>query len=344
MSRITLNNYEAFLLDYLEGNISSDDAAELMLFAAQHPELEIDLEDGLIELTDFTIATLTDADKESLKELAELEVLVVEQMDEELSSSGRLDQLKTKYPQKYLDVVADYEKTKLVADSLHLELKAELKQPLVINIYWRVAVAAAIIGFIVTFLPWNSFNEGNMATQEETAIDRETSAPLKAIHPINLVHHKTFNFDNKDKEQVNSNLSNDKLVADEITNTIDSLKDVEEFQENMEFNIALDTSNQEPRLEDEIVIENDSIVVPTIIEEVNKQEVADISSPKSLTVPEFLAEKVLKVEKQEEEPLLASILDQKTNWDVDYNETESNEKKITQFKVGKFEFYKSSKK
>lgn len=48
MNNIHLENYEAFLLDYAEGNLSPELSAELMLFLAQHPELSVDLE-GLSE-------------------------------------------------------------------------------------------------------------------------------------------------------------------------------------------------------------------------------------------------------------------------------------------------------
>jgi hypothetical protein len=43
MSKINLDNYEAFLLDYAEGNLSENDIMELKTFALTHPELEIDL-------------------------------------------------------------------------------------------------------------------------------------------------------------------------------------------------------------------------------------------------------------------------------------------------------------
>lgn len=46
MEKIGLHNYEAFLLDYLEGNLAEPEVAELKLFAMTHPELEIDLDMG----------------------------------------------------------------------------------------------------------------------------------------------------------------------------------------------------------------------------------------------------------------------------------------------------------
>ena len=45
MSLITKNNYEAFLLDYVEGNLSPEHTAELMLFFENNPELKEDLDD-----------------------------------------------------------------------------------------------------------------------------------------------------------------------------------------------------------------------------------------------------------------------------------------------------------
>jgi hypothetical protein len=50
MKRIDFTNYEAWLLDYAEGNLSAENTAELLLFLEQHPELKIDVE-GLMEFT-----------------------------------------------------------------------------------------------------------------------------------------------------------------------------------------------------------------------------------------------------------------------------------------------------
>jgi len=45
MSKITTYNYEAFLLDYLEGNLPAEDIAELILFINNNPALNIELND-----------------------------------------------------------------------------------------------------------------------------------------------------------------------------------------------------------------------------------------------------------------------------------------------------------
>jgi hypothetical protein len=45
MKRINLNNYEAFLLDYLEGNLDEESRYELEAFLKDHPDLASDLDD-----------------------------------------------------------------------------------------------------------------------------------------------------------------------------------------------------------------------------------------------------------------------------------------------------------
>lgn len=45
MSYITLHNYEAYLLDYSEGNLSAEEIMQLKTFISAHPELAIDLDD-----------------------------------------------------------------------------------------------------------------------------------------------------------------------------------------------------------------------------------------------------------------------------------------------------------
>ncbi|MGZ3931702.1 MAG: hypothetical protein ACXVP0_10115 [Bacteroidia bacterium] len=48
--KINKDNYEAFVLDYMEGTLSGEDAALLEAFVALHPELDIDLNAELVSL------------------------------------------------------------------------------------------------------------------------------------------------------------------------------------------------------------------------------------------------------------------------------------------------------
>lgn len=65
MGNINLHNYEAFLIDYLDGNLNEDAVAELKAFVLSNPQLELDLDD--MDLPSFTREELTIDFKSDLK-------------------------------------------------------------------------------------------------------------------------------------------------------------------------------------------------------------------------------------------------------------------------------------
>ena len=48
MHKINIHNYEAYLLDFSEGNLTGEFQVELELFLIQHPELEINLDELIL--------------------------------------------------------------------------------------------------------------------------------------------------------------------------------------------------------------------------------------------------------------------------------------------------------
>ncbi len=97
---INRDNYEAYLLDYFEGNLQPEQVAELMVFMQAHPEMGIELDDFQM----FTIqkdANIVFPDKESLKKneirpyafltAENYEAAFVASIDGELSASGEED-------------------------------------------------------------------------------------------------------------------------------------------------------------------------------------------------------------------------------------------------------------
>lgn len=114
MESINLSNYEAFLLDYFEGNLNAAYTAELKRFAALNPELGIDF-DGM-ELPKIQPSELAFDLKISLKKehqdfehekvISFLEGLLgeieAEDFENELKSNLELQKLLFKYKQTYL--------------------------------------------------------------------------------------------------------------------------------------------------------------------------------------------------------------------------------------------------
>lgn len=343
MSKINLNNYEAFWLDYLEGNLSVDDQAAFVLFASQHPELEIDLDESLITLVDASKQGLSNTEKDDLKELAELEELVVLALDNELNDLSRLDELSENHPLLYQQLKGDYFKIKLSTAPVLYDEKPALKQALIIPVYVKWAAAAAVIGIIAVFFPWNSSID-NIEVAETTTSENSTSKGIAAFNMTISTVEKVFDYEPETTQNLSEIGTPLDLAKDELTIPADSSKHLNSDPLNESFDIAQDTTSTEFNINNEVVIDVNTLETPdTPVITPDDQDYTSVNS-KNITVPEFLAEKVLKVEKKEEEPLIASILDQKTNWNVDYESSESDDKKVTQFKLGKFEFYKSTKK
>ncbi len=127
MEKITLNNYEAFLLDYFEGNLSLEKIAALKTFLHQHPELAIELNDE--KLPSLASENLNFEHKFSLKKSdtflideelidylennlnAEQKVIV----EQKLNSNSDLQELLLAYKKTILSIddIADFNKNLL---------------------------------------------------------------------------------------------------------------------------------------------------------------------------------------------------------------------------------------
>jgi hypothetical protein len=157
MSLITRNNYEAYMLDYVEENLSPELVAELMLFLENNSDLKEDFE-GFEQFTLKPDQPIFE-NKEKLKkvvsviDLTNYEDYIIAEIEKENTSKD--SQLLTLFlkenpaKQKEFEV---YQKTKLAAPALVFEHKSELKrkEAKVIPMYWWYSSAAAVV--LVLFL------------------------------------------------------------------------------------------------------------------------------------------------------------------------------------------------
>ncbi len=81
--KITRENYEAYYLDYLEGNLGAEESAQLQSFLLVHPELEVDF-DGLNSLSLAHTPPLQHDFKRGLKQVDMLNDEISEQNAEDL--------------------------------------------------------------------------------------------------------------------------------------------------------------------------------------------------------------------------------------------------------------------
>lgn len=191
MNRINHDNYEAFLLDMVEGTISAADREELMLFLAEHPELDMDL-DGL-EFATLDDEGITFADKESLKktEASRFDVLAVKQLEEGLTPAEQqeLNGIVASN-KKYNKELAAFAQTVLVADkSIVFKGKDALKREAVVRPLWYVTLSAAaavalLVGGFWIYQQNNSVEQNGFATLVN---NKGITIPTLKVKPTNTI-------------------------------------------------------------------------------------------------------------------------------------------------------------
>lgn len=155
MNTINLHNYEAFLLDYYENNLSPLLINELSYFLKKNPQLQIQLEELCYE--NLSVPKLAYPNKIQLKEHIVAQQIVAD-LDNELSpqESIELNKLITQQP-SFLALKRAYEKTILVPDTLLFLDKNKLKQKekIIVPLFWRWSAAAILLVFFSISLFWN---------------------------------------------------------------------------------------------------------------------------------------------------------------------------------------------
>lgn len=231
MSLITKNNYEAFLLDYVEGNLSPEHTAELMLFFENSPELKEDLEE--FDLLTLDVPQDNFENKEALKideekitpltfddfAIAELEGLNSDKKSAEFAAFLKQNPNK----QKEFKV---YQKIKLVAPLVVFEDKPALKrEQKVIPLYWWYSAAAAVI--LIVFLlkginvgseqPINIIADENKI--ENKSVKEEKTNNSEEIIEENLIADKSST-NNEIEQEEQKNIDNKKQQKPKSKNLI----------------------------------------------------------------------------------------------------------------------------
>ena len=131
---INKNNYEAFFLDYHEGNLSPQQVADLLLFVEQHPELKEEFE-SFENVTLDDLSNVSFENKSSLKKeitLENKEEYFIRSVENTLTPAEKklLANFIKQHPQ-FLPDLELFQKTKVFADtSVIFENKESLKKDL----------------------------------------------------------------------------------------------------------------------------------------------------------------------------------------------------------------------
>ena len=153
---ISQHNYEAFFLDYIEGTLSAEVVAELLLFLEKNPQLKEEL-DGF-DLIELNAAPAISFNKESLKvhvnknNAEEFIIGSVEGVNSQADEKELLEFVKTN--DEGLQLLNRYKNTILVAPEVNFPKKDSLKKRS------RVIVLYPLIGAVASFLIFFMISNG----------------------------------------------------------------------------------------------------------------------------------------------------------------------------------------
>lgn len=168
MERISIFNYEAFYLDFLEGNLSEEDTALLLAFLEAHPELKVEMDS--FPLLEETPLALDAKFKTDLKQISfDLDAITAQNVEQFMIAEleGLLSDKKKRELDQFIGQDAGLIKAKKIIGLTTLEAntslvfadKASLKRSkrIVLWPYISIAAAASVALF---FFVWNPSSNG----------------------------------------------------------------------------------------------------------------------------------------------------------------------------------------
>lgn len=339
---INIHNYEAYLLDYYEDSLSENEKAELIAFVLAHPEFKIELEENLQYLSsDDTSFSL---DKNKLKSIAApTEDEYISYIENQFTEEEKIDFKNIITSNKeYQRQLSSWEKTILITPEVNFPKKRSLKHYSISPVIYTIVSAAAIVVFMFTL--FNNYeerqynnngrintyiqlantidnNEQNFNTvqkNQEPKVEKQNSTPSKLLISQKLPQDQDTATIPTDEPYSNDDfIPNIALQANEAVNdnkiSIDSLSEF--IQPKQDINTESDIA-----LEEKTIKKDSYTVKEWVVNKLQEKEILDST---------------------ENDPTLLEIA---ANTIGEFDSKETDNEKVTLFKIGKFEYYRKKSK
>lgn len=331
---INKNNYEAYFLDLLEGNLSDSLKEELDLFLSQHPELKVELEDfELIELESEKVSN--DSLKASLLReestgLTEIDYLLISEVEGTINEKEKkkLKTLLVANPSLQKDL-RFYQKAKLSSNEQFVfPNKSALIQKKQVKVVYLFRHAAAVAAAILAFV-W--FNIGSVDEQYNPRTAQKIIVSSDEVESVQFP-----NIAVKDAEQELDQVQNDLPVYEPI-NEDRTFAQVEEPKEeepeekpNQEIQLPEEEFAEVPALEkqkQEFDMPDESEELAMVSEE-KEQEIR--AEDRDYTPIDQYAKKLILKDKTVSETLSEELADLSNN-KINFERVKNKEGKIEQF-------------
>jgi hypothetical protein len=332
MEKINQHNYEAFYLDYLEGNLNEIDQAMLFKFLDDNLDFKAELEDDILE---YTISSdsdkLTAFEKEDLKHfdchkgeicLNNVNDFIISDLENDISS-----QKKKELNAFIIEHELESDKKYFYATKLKPNLsevfddKSELKKKgVIIPLFLKIASIAAVALLLFNFI---GSNEAQYYSQRDSSfvLNEDT---LDYTFEINLADNNSIKtvILKEDKQQKNQSNPKENLpqYAEVITDSIEpTIQDVPDFNDDIVIENSkpsvIDTSKT-PLIIENPVFNDDIVQAPNPTEQIdNGIKLIDMYQP------------------------ITNLTNSYTSLDVSYKKsTDDSKYQVTNIKLGKFSF------
>lgn len=194
---INRDNYELFVIDYIDGKLNPELTSELMAFLNQNPDIANEVE-GIADIKVIPTSVTMPVVKETLKRstgliensISEADYLCIAELEDDLTAqeSQQLKELKKNHPEiARLSML--YSKTKLVANTAEIfPGKASLKHARITPTLSRIAYATAsiaavlLVGIYINSLLISRMNSApSVAINSPTKTIEQDSKPAETI-------------------------------------------------------------------------------------------------------------------------------------------------------------------
>jgi hypothetical protein len=337
MERISIFNYEAFYLDFLEGNLNEADTLVLINFLEENPELKVDMDDSIPVFAEEN-ALLDEFSKLLLKRDDGETVITGENVDYFIiaQSEGLLDEVKTKElsaliagngelenDRKFAGLVTFQPDNKIVYGD-----KAGLKKKTKLFVLWPYAAAIAAASLVLFF--WNNIDSTSNSVESR-------GSKMNASKGSAVKSNNNSSFSDSNNTNTNQNVA---ATQDNSSNQVLNGVNPPEKKEKELVEKELRINNMKSNPVGPIASINDQKLAPITTRVKNTEN----QSPKQNYEGDILALSPFTGMHNPIEPL-TKFVSKKTKTEVDFQTTQDQESERRGFhlKIGKFEISRNKR-
>lgn len=367
MSGIDRHNYEAFYLDYLEGTLSTEKTAELLLFLEKNKDLELELEElDMTRDADIALPTLGAGfgKKENFASLkktinaSNVEDYIIGDLEKELYEDDRRELCDYLDNNEEASILSNrYQKTILPTNLIEYPNKSSLKRKIGVFIPMKPLLRIAAVGLLlIALIPFFTKDPrrqiaDNTTPKELNTPDSSTSKSQNEVNTLPIENQNESSFDQtiekmdfkatelevRDAHKVEKiDEIGENVPSDPVRENIKSMPRSFQsnlFAESFTSRVLSSISNQEEANDEGVLLANDGSHKPSLGEWVNTNIRKRVFKEDTPNRENIKGHEILE--------LASETIQKNTKTNVAFSYNESKQRSSYSLTIGKFSISKS---